>query len=105
MLFGLGSHTIDQAISLFGTPGSVTAFLRANRGADSEIDDTFTIILQYPAGSSSSSSNLTVTIKTAVVTNMKDQLKFFVRGTKGTYLKVKPHAQPIDQMKHMIQYS
>lgn len=75
-----GSHTLDQALALFGTPASVTGFLRANRGADSEIDDTFTIMLQY-------SSNLVVTVKTAVVTNMKDQLKFWVRGTKGTFLK------------------
>lgn len=76
-----GSHTLDQALSLFGTPASVTGFLRSNRGIESEIDDTFTIILQYKG-------NLTVTVKTAVVTNMKDQLKFWVRGTKGTYLKV-----------------
>jgi predicted dehydrogenase len=28
-----------------------------------------------------------VTVKTAVVTHMQDQLRFFVRGSKGTYLK------------------
>ena len=79
-----GTHTIDQALYLFGTPSSVTGFLRSNRGGDSDIDDTFTIILQY----SGDKKNLTVTIKTAIITHMKDQLKFFVRGTKGTYLKV-----------------
>lgn len=82
-----GSHTIDQALCLFGRPASVTGFLRANRGADSEIDDTFTILLQYDGAASSRNKNLLVTIKTAVVTHMKDQLKFWVRGTKGTYLK------------------
>ncbi|SPQ18383.1 e7dee994-338e-460b-b76b-391a4ad60ef8 [Thermothielavioides terrestris] len=83
MTFGLGTHTLDQALYLFGRPASVTAFLRSNRGVDSEIDDTFTIILQY----SGKQKNLLVTVKTAIVTHMKDQLKYFVRGTQGTYLK------------------
>jgi len=80
----LGSHTLDQAVCLFGQPASVTAFLRANRGAESEVDDTFTVILQYGGDK----KNLLVTVKTAIVTHMKDQLKFWVRGTEGTYLKV-----------------
>jgi len=80
-----GSHTLDQALRLFGTPASVTGFLRANRGADSEVDDTFTVILQY----SGTKKNLMVTVKTSIVTHMKDQLKFWVRGTEGTYLKVR----------------
>ena len=79
-----GSHTLDQALKLFGTPASVTGFLRAARGAESEIDDTFTVILQY----SGAKKNLIVTVKTSIVTHMKDQLKFWVRGTEGTYLKV-----------------
>ncbi|KAK0656899.1 oxidoreductase [Cercophora newfieldiana] len=83
MAFGLGTHTIDQALTLFGRPASVTGFLRSNRGVDSEIDDTYTIILQYDG----EQKNLLVTIKTAIVTHMKDQLRFFARGTKGTYLK------------------
>jgi predicted dehydrogenase len=85
MLTGVvGTHTLDQALYLFGTPSSVTGFLRSNRGVESENDDTFTIMLQY----SGKQKNLLVTVKTAVVTHMKDQLRFFVRGTKGTYLKV-----------------
>jgi predicted dehydrogenase len=63
---------------------SVTGFLRSNRGVQSEIDDTFTIVLEY----SGPQSGLIVTIKTAVITPMKDQLKYFIRGTKGSYLKV-----------------
>ncbi|KAJ6615290.1 hypothetical protein B0H10DRAFT_2176839 [Mycena sp. CBHHK59/15] len=66
MTFGLGSHTVDQALLLFGRPVSVTGFLRSNR----------------------EQKNLTVTVKTAIVTHMKDNLKFFVRGTEGTYLKL-----------------
>ncbi|SPO02200.1 related to dehydrogenases and related proteins [Cephalotrichum gorgonifer] len=80
MGFGLGTHTIDQALALFGRPRSVTAFFASNRGVVSEVDDTFTIFLGY-------AGNLTVTVKTAIVTHMKEQLKFFIRGTEGTYLK------------------
>ncbi|KAL2166012.1 hypothetical protein VTG60DRAFT_3447 [Thermothelomyces hinnuleus] len=83
MTFALGTHTLDQALYLFGRPSSVTGFFRSNRGIDSEVDDTHTIILQY----SGEQKNLLVTVKTAIVTNMKDQLRFFVRGNKGTYLK------------------
>ncbi|KAH6619321.1 hypothetical protein B0J18DRAFT_400272 [Chaetomium sp. MPI-SDFR-AT-0129] len=83
MTFGLGTHTLDQALFLFGTPASVTAFLRSNRGVDSDVDDTFTIILQY----SGAQKNLLVAVKTAVVTHMQDQLRLFVRGTKGSFLK------------------
>ncbi|KAL2157985.1 hypothetical protein VTH06DRAFT_4794 [Thermothelomyces fergusii] len=83
MTFALGTHTLDQALYLFGRPSSVTGFFRSNRGIDSEVDDTHTIILQY----SGEKKNLLVTVKTAIVTHMKDQLRFFVRGDKGTYLK------------------
>jgi hypothetical protein len=69
---------------LFGKPKSVTAFLRSNRGVESDIDDTFTIMLQY----SGAQSNLLVTIKTGVVTPLKDQLNYFVRGSRGSYIKV-----------------
>jgi predicted dehydrogenase len=68
---------------LFGTPKSVTGFLRANRGIESEVEDTFTIILQYEKPQ----ENLVVTIKTGVVSPMAQQLKFLVRGTKGSYIK------------------
>jgi len=84
-----GSHTLDQALKLFGTPASVTGFLRANRGADSEVDDTFTVVLQY----SGARRNLMVTVKTSIVTHMKDQLKFWVRGSEGTYLKVRRESE------------
>ncbi|KAI9373472.1 hypothetical protein BJX61DRAFT_533138 [Aspergillus egyptiacus] len=81
--FGLGTHSIDQAYVLFGRPASVTAFYRTQRGIDSEVEDSFTIILQY-AGPL---KNLLVTVKTAVVSPMAQQLKFWIRGTKGSYLK------------------
>ena len=77
-----GSHSIDQALVLFGRPKSITAFLRDLREADSEVEDTFTIILQYE-------SRLLVTIKTTITTCMEEQLHYFVRGTEGSFMKVR----------------
>lgn len=79
-----GSHTLDQALLLFGRPKSVVAFLRVLRGIDSQVDDSFTAVLQYDAPQ----QDLLVTVKTTIVTPMKDQLKYFVRGTKGSFVKV-----------------
>jgi predicted dehydrogenase len=79
----IGSHSIDQALTLFGRPKSVTGFYRAQRGAKSEVEDSFTIILQYDAPQ----QDLLVTVKTAITTPMAEQLKVLVRGDKGSYIK------------------
>ncbi|USW49451.1 Putative gfo/Idh/MocA-like oxidoreductase, NAD(P)-binding domain superfamily [Septoria linicola] len=82
LLYGLGSHSIDQTLLLFGLPNKITAFTRSllvSNGAD----DSFTIILQY-AG-----SDLLVTIKTTVVVPLPPHkiLKYRVLGTEGTFHK------------------
>lgn len=46
-LYDLGSHLIDQALQLFGMPGSVYADIRINREG-SLVDDYFNLILYYP---------------------------------------------------------
>jgi len=100
MMNALGTHSIDQVLKLFGRPASVTAFLRALRGVeDSEIDDAFTIILQYGADQ----KNLLVTVKTTVVSPMKEQIKFLVRGTEGSYIKVS--TRPRDALHMSITYT
>lgn len=81
---GLGTHSIDQAVVLFGRPKSVTGFLRAQRGIESEVEDSFTIILQYEG----EQKDLLVTVKTSVTTPLAQQLKLLVRGTEGSYIKV-----------------
>jgi len=83
MMFGIGCHTLDQALALFGRPASVTGFYRALRGIKSKEDDTFTLILQY----SGEKENLVVTVKTTVINKMPQPLKYFVRGYDGTYIK------------------
>lgn len=81
--FGLGTHSLDQAYMLFGRPASVTGFFRVQRGIESEVEDSFTIILQYDGAQKS----LLVTVKTCVVSPMAQQLKFWIRGTRGSYIK------------------
>ncbi|KZL77724.1 oxidoreductase domain-containing protein [Colletotrichum tofieldiae] len=83
MAFGLGTHSIDQAVVLFGRPKSVTGFFRSQRGIESEVEDSFTIILQYDGPQ----KDLLVTIKTSVTTPMAQQLKHLIRGTKGSWIK------------------
>ncbi|KAL4948343.1 hypothetical protein BDW69DRAFT_94929 [Aspergillus filifer] len=100
-IFTLGVHTIDQALTLFGRPKSITAFLRNQWGmqnqnqnqsgddvvvdleSESDAEDSYTIILQY----SGDQKNLLVTIKSCIITPMRRQLKMFVRGTEGSYVK------------------
>jgi predicted dehydrogenase len=79
-----GTHSLDQALVLFGRPKSVTGFFRVQRDAESEVEDSFTIILQYDGAQ----KDLLVTVKTAVTTPMAQQLKQVVRGTKGSFIKV-----------------
>lgn len=62
----------------------MTGFLRSNRAVDSDVDDSFRVVMQYGG----ERRDLIVTGKTAVVTPMMDQLKFFVRSTGGFYVKV-----------------
>ncbi|KAJ5620925.1 hypothetical protein N7510_004909 [Penicillium lagena] len=87
---GEGTHTVDQALHLFGRPTSVTGFLRSNRGVDSDVDDTHTIILQYGGDK----KNLLVTIKTAIVSHMENQLRFFFGTCPQEERAIAAPAQP-----------
>ncbi|KAH6989647.1 oxidoreductase [Ilyonectria sp. MPI-CAGE-AT-0026] len=88
MTYGLGTHSLDQAVVLFGRPKSVTGFFRAQRevaakGDNADIEDAFTIILQYDGDQ----QGLLVTVKTSIITPMNQQLKYLVRGSEGSYVK------------------
>jgi predicted dehydrogenase len=89
MLYGLGTHSLDQTLLLFGQPSSVTAFTRSLRQKGAASDDTFTIVLQYEGDK----SDLVCTVKTTIVSKlpMERQVKFVVRGRDGTFLKVSCH--------------
>ncbi|NOR87681.1 MAG: oxidoreductase [Bacteroidales bacterium] len=77
ILFDLGSHLIDQAYALFGSPLTIKANIQAQRKG-SKVDDFFHIRMRY------SSHEVVVTAGMLV----KDhQLRFIIKGSKGSYTK------------------
>jgi scyllo-inositol 2-dehydrogenase (NADP+) len=76
-LYNLGSHLIDQALSLFGMPEAVYADLRKQR-TGSQVDDLFDLNLYYP--------NLKVTLKSSYLVREPGP-RFMLHGTEGSYVK------------------
>lgn len=82
-IYDLGSHLLDQAVHLLGKPERVTGFLGSQREVNSSgYEDSFTVLLHYKNGP-------LVTAKAAVVSPEVEQLRFWVRGDKGSYRKVR----------------
>ncbi|KNG81672.1 NAD binding Rossmann fold oxidoreductase [Aspergillus nomiae NRRL 13137] len=66
-IYDLGSHLLDQAVQLFGLPNRVTGFIGSQRAVNtSGYEDTFTVLFHY---------------------NNEEQLRFWVRGEKGSFKK------------------
>ena len=76
-IFNLGSHLIDQALQLFGTPQSVDAQLLALRD-NSSIDDWVHIRFYYP--------QLVVSLKTSYL-HYTAMPRFVLHGTDGSFIK------------------
>jgi predicted dehydrogenase len=82
-IYDLGSHLLDQAVHLFGLPNRVTGFIGSQREVNtSGYEDSFTVLLHYNNGP-------LVTAKAAVVSPEEEQLRFWVRGDKGSFKKVR----------------
>lgn len=82
-IYDLGSHLLDQIVYLFGLPKTVTAFIGTQRTKENNPDDFpdyFTVILQYPDG-------LTATAKGTCISPETQQLRYWVRGEKGSFKK------------------
>jgi predicted dehydrogenase len=91
-IYDLGTHLLDQAVHLFGVPEKVTGFIGSQReGNTSGFEDSFTVLLHYKSG-------LLVTAKAAVVSPEENQLRFWVRGEKGSFKKYHLDIQE-DQLK------
>lgn len=77
LLYDLGSHLIDQALSLFGMPERVFADLRIQRPAGKAVD-SFELLLYYPG--------LKVTLKSGSL--VREPLpRFILQGDKGSFVK------------------
>lgn len=75
--YGLGVHTLDQIISLFGRPDHVAYDIRSLRNKANP-DDTFEAQLFY--------GDLKAIVKTSHLVKI-DYPKFIVHGSKGSFIK------------------
>ncbi|KAL7784096.1 NAD(P)-binding protein [Trichoderma ceciliae] len=81
-LFDLGTHLIDQAYVLFGLPQSVRGRLLNQREGrpEFEIPDAVSAQLAY-------SNGLLVNVNISALSAEVNQLRFWIRGTKGSFRK------------------
>ncbi|KAF9075973.1 oxidoreductase [Rhodocollybia butyracea] len=87
LIYDLGSHLIDQALTLFGRPTGITAFADNLRGiGHPDVEDNFTIYLHYPAGSALPYP-FTAILRAHPLSARAPQIRFLVRGQKGSYTK------------------
>ncbi|KAI0403343.1 hypothetical protein F4802DRAFT_293261 [Xylaria palmicola] len=103
-LYDLGTHLVDQAYALFGTPRSVAARLVNQRDGrvlgptDPDVEpDAVNMQLFYDGG-------LIVHVRIGVLSAEARQPRFWVRGTKGSYHKDGLDPQE-DQLKAGMQTS
>ncbi|KAF4634694.1 hypothetical protein G7Y89_g3407 [Cudoniella acicularis] len=92
VIYDLGTHLIDQAYVLFGLPSAVTAVFSNQRNDGQAEPDSITVILQYPSGGP------LVTAKAGVMCVETEQLRYWVRGTNGSFKKFHLDIQE-DQLK------
>jgi len=86
-LFDLGSHLLDQVYTLFGAPKNVTGFVGVHKRGlkDGECAPDFcTVLLEY----GDESEQMFVTVKSSSLSPEEEQLRFWIRGSKGSFKKV-----------------
>jgi predicted dehydrogenase len=82
MLFDLGPHLVDQVLALFGTPGAITASVRADRD-QTAIEDAFDITLHYPGANG---KGLLAHCRTSYLACINAP-RFLLHGTHGSFIK------------------
>jgi scyllo-inositol 2-dehydrogenase (NADP+) len=91
ILYNLGSHLIDQALVLFGKPGSVTADLDKIR-TESKVIDYFDLRLDY--------DNVKVILRASYLVREPGP-RFILHGTEGSFIKfgIDPQEQALNEGK------
>lgn len=80
VVYDLGTHLIDQIVLTFGLPKRITGFVDSQREDNpGGYEDACTVLLHY--------DGLLATVKAGVVSPEKSQLRYWVRGVKGSYKK------------------
>ncbi|CEG70993.1 hypothetical protein RMATCC62417_06795 [Rhizopus microsporus] len=92
MLYDLGAHLIDQALSLFGMPKTVYATVSNQRQLkETDVADDFTIILGYE-------NSFKVILRSSMLARHTPVLRFNLRGMNGGFRKEYLDVQE-DQLK------
>lgn len=82
-IYDLGTHLVDQVYTTFGMPETITGFVGSQRENGPEgVEDSCTVLLHYHE------KGVLATVKAGVVSPEVEQLRYWVRGTKGSYKKV-----------------
>ncbi|KAI9818383.1 MAG: hypothetical protein M1827_000441 [Pycnora praestabilis] len=90
-VYDLGTHLIDQVVHTFGLPKRITGFIGTQRENNTNgYQDSCTVLLHY--------DGLMATVKAAVVSPEVEQLRYWVRGTEGSFKKFYLDCQE-DQLK------
>jgi predicted dehydrogenase len=92
VIYDLGTHLIDQAYVLFGMPESVVGIFSNQRNDGAQEPDSMTVLLRYGKGGP------LVTAKAGVLSIETEQLRYWVRGSKGSFKKYHLDVQE-DQLK------
>ncbi|CAF3658469.1 unnamed protein product [Rotaria sp. Silwood1] len=77
IFYDLGSHLIDQTLSLFGHPQTITADIRIQRPV-SQVDDYFDVRFDY--------GHLRVTLKSSMLVREMGP-RYVLHGPKGSFIK------------------
>jgi predicted dehydrogenase len=91
VLYDLGTHLLDQVVVAFGLPKTITAIFQHQRQDGAPEPDAITVLLGYENG-------MLVTAKAGIISIETQQLRYWVRGTKGTWMKLNLDVQE-DQLK------
>ncbi len=92
LLYDLGPHLLDQAISLFGKPSSFYKVLGKHR-PDTKVDDYFMIHLAYP-------DDLNVFLTSSLLV-ADPQKAFVLHGSAGSFVKGRSDVQEEQLLKGM----
>ncbi|KZF19103.1 NAD binding Rossmann fold oxidoreductase [Xylona heveae TC161] len=91
-IYDLGVHLLDQVVFALGLPKKITGFVGIQRqGETGGFEDACTVLLHYDGG-------VMATVKASVISPEEKQLRFWVRGDKGSYKKYHMDVQE-DQLK------
>lgn len=92
LMYDLGPHLLDQAISLFGKPTSFYKVLGKHR-EDTKVDDYFMIHLTYP-------NDLNIFLTSSLLV-ADPQKAFVIHGSKGSFVKGRSDVQEDQLLKGM----